>query len=354
MASICFLAQSEGLTISDKCPNCFGKHLWTAPDSDAWTNPDYVVPYKYEGRTLWTYTIDNHAGPVITGPELNNVYETKQGKFYSISLPEAGFSDLCVFYDAEGDARINVVAAVDGIIVQPESIPPKGKGLAKGTDPNCPIESALLQKDPKLKGSAYPLTNFVWDKDQVAKWNMPKEFKGAWTTAPGAGAPKEKMVLQAKPSLPVTGKFFTQCRFLHWEFNPLTPTAAPPDFGDGDSYAFDRNAYVGLIAHYELVNIDADVHEPTRKPGEISLGDPGQKLFLTIGERRVAYEIGRLAQGAILPIRNDVRSAVHGSVLKEPRVGRDLRDRITRAARAATDLEQELRELLLQLPPIKD
>src|ERR1044072_8909483 len=158
------------------------------------------------------------------------------------------------------------------------------------------------------------------------------------------------MVLHAKPYLP-TDRFFVDCRFRHWEFNLLTPTQDEARIEESDTIDFDRNIFAGLIAHYEYVNHDADIHEPTRKPGEISIGDPAPKLFLVIGEHRVAYEIARLAEGSVRPIRNDPRSLARGSVLKEPRMARDLRARIMRAARAATDLEHELRDLLLQLPP---
>jgi hypothetical protein len=337
-ARVCYLAQSEGKNTSE-CPKCAGSQLDTATfKTGPYSEPFYPAPYVFKGRTMTTYKVDDVSGPqMITGEYLDNVVGKGEAKVYLVPNNPGGFWDLCLFYDKEGGARINVAAAISGSIVHP-----KGTGKVTGADENCPIESA------ELGDSGYDLKNFVWADGLVTKWNVPASLNGGWTATPGAG--KGKMVLHAKPYLP-TDRFFVDCRFRHWEFNLLTPTQDEARIEESDTIDFDRNIFAGLIAHYEYVNHDADIHEPTRKPGEISIGDPAPKLFLVIGEHRVAYEIARLAEGSVRPIRNDPRSLAHGSVLKEPRMARDLRARIMRAARAATDLEHELRDLLLQLPP---
>lgn len=334
---ICYLAQSESPKNSD-CPNCSGTTLLTLDAvAGAVTGKVYWAPHEYEGRGLWTYAVDGKPGLFITGPLLDKVVEVEGEKVYPVPVGDKGFSELCLFYDKEGGARINVAAAVDGAILRPE-----GGGKADGTDPNCPIESATLA------GKAYPPGNFEWSDDVVTKWNVSADLDGGWTTTPPAG--KGQMKLRAKPLLP-TDQFFAACRFRHWEFNLLTPTKEGPRIEEDESIEFGQNIFAGLIAHYELVHVDPDIREPILKPGEISIGDPGPRLFLAVRQHRVAYDIGRLAEGSIRPIRNDPGRAGHGSVLREPRIGRDLRARIARAARAAADAQDELRELLLRLPP---
>lgn len=258
--TICCVAEIES-TASTACPNCLGTELQTTvqsgPFGKSWTADAF-----FAGGSLESYRFDDAPTQDIPAEYPSEKIE--------IPYPPGGFTHLCIKYNREGGARINVVAVnlETKARICPAATP------ANGQDPLCPIASALMDGQP-LDPAV-----FQWSDEAVTDALAPDQ-KGGWTTEPPS-APGD-LTLKARGKLSEKGQ--GDLVFVGWEHNRLSNWLVGTEhqwIGEGDTYTLDKNTFAGLIAYYKpqkLIVHEPDV--PDYKPGPITYGypEPLRRLF---------------------------------------------------------------------------
>jgi len=273
--TICCVAEIEHPEQTCACDNCGGTQL----KSDIYYEADgsgFEAQAFLSGGNLQSYRFDNNAPTYIAEypPDLK----------VFISYPEAGFQHLCLKYNREGGARINVVAVDEkGHKIRPSTSMADGsEKILNGTDWTCPIASASIEEEP------FGVEQFLWDDGQMTV--LLEKDRGAWTIEPFVLG---NMMLTAKPQLEPENPVFLspdvmpgKFQFVSWERNKLSNWVVGEDhqwFGkkNEDTIEFDNNTYIGVIAHYKHISGvagDPHIEWPTTKPGRETPGYPEPRV----------------------------------------------------------------------------
>lgn len=260
--TICCVAEVENPNETGACPECNGTQLQSKVYYEADGNDGFEADVFVSGASLQSYRFDKDAPISVPGeysPDL---------KFF-IPYPDKGFHHLCLKYNREGGARINVVAVN---VETGKKIRPL-KTSAHGTDKACPIESASLLKSTSIDYDDFFVGQFLWDDTQ---WTVNHDQDpGAWTIEPGPDM-LGNMVLTVQ-------RYFTPEEALHlqfksWERNRLSNWVKGEEHQwtgyEETIEEFDDNNYFGIIVYYESLKYDPNFHEPTTKPGKETPGYP--------------------------------------------------------------------------------
>ena len=263
---ICSVAQLEPFvpgTDEPDCEHCKLHVISVTYDKD--NLGVYSAKVIYGGGSLAGYQFDDDEY-VALGPEFAD-------SFYDISYPAKGFNHLCVQYNREGGARINVVAAD---IASKKKIRPK-KIPADGHDAACPISMVTVD------GNEYPLSGFPWDANQQTDAYEQGDLRGGFSAQP----PSQPGIMEITAKDTLTESALYSYEFHHWERNRLSSWVAGTDhqwIEESPTISFDQDSYQGLIAYYKRVEHKAHWHEPQTLPQPIDYGypEPLRQIFSAI------------------------------------------------------------------------
>jgi len=315
--TVCSVAEIES-TAETACENCLGTELAQYTENGV-SSDSYFAPVFLEGGGLESWRFDDQ--PTQGAPA------EYPAKMIEILYPPGGFTHLCIKYNREGGARINVVAVnkETGERIRPKTLP------ANGLDKLCPILSATMD--------GAPLDPAIFQWSDAALTDLLNPVPGGWTTEPPS-TPGD-LALTARAQIDPDGK--GMLLFKGWEHNRLSKWLVGTEHqwtSEGSTYSFDKNTYAGLIAYYEPVKlVVGKPDEPQYKPGPITPGYPEPLRLLLVGLQALIRYFGGIL-GAIFAPRRRVTA---GDVTRlSPKLDAADRTRLETLARTSEAAQREL------------